>query len=425
MRTVSIVLLGGICGCGVIQPAFAAETAKYAQEVVWSFGNGVDGRSPVAGVIDLNGTLYGTTAGGGSNDGGGTVFAVDLSSGAEKVLYSFCGQQNCVDGSYPEAGVINVQGTLYGTTFVGGSAGHGIVFSLDPSTGAETVVHSFACESDGADPLAGLVYAKGMLYGTTSGGMCGATGSPGTAFSVDLSRGVVKGLYTFCRQESCVDRGAPEAGVIDNKGRLYGTTVFEGANYSDCDEDSCGVVYSLDAKTGSERVLHSFGAGNDGANPLAGVVEINGTLYGTTSAGGNYNNDVCEQRYDGSTCGVVFAVNATTGQEKVVYAFCTKANCADGAKPAAGLIAMNGMLYGTTFTGGQTHGHKFGLGTVFSLDPKTGAEQVLYSFCSQTNCADGSNPQAGLLAVNGTLYGTTTYGGAYGYGTVFALGQKR
>jgi uncharacterized repeat protein (TIGR03803 family) len=76
---------------------------------------------------------------------------------------------------------------------------------------------------------------------------------------------------------------------------------------------------------------------------------------------------------------------------------------------------VNGTLYGTTFYGGS-----YGAGTVFSITT-SGMEKLLYSFCSQNACADGSNPSAGLIDVSGTLYGTTEYSCAHGDGTAFAL----
>ena len=85
-----------------------------------SFSGGTDGEWPLAGVIAANGNLYGTTAFGGIARGG-TAFALDLTTGAETVLYSFCSQANCADGDYPQAGLIHFNGKLYGTTTGGGS----------------------------------------------------------------------------------------------------------------------------------------------------------------------------------------------------------------------------------------------------------------------------------------------------------------
>jgi uncharacterized repeat protein (TIGR03803 family) len=85
---------------------------------------------------------------------------------------------------------------------------------------------------------------------------------------------------------------------------------------------------------------------------------------------------------------------------------------------------VNGKLYGTTPVGGITGCGSFGCGTVFSIDPSTAAEKVLYSFCKQQDCTDGAKPGAGIIAVNGKFYGTTAEGGAYGKGTVFLLKKK-
>lgn len=135
---------------------------------------------------------------------------------------------------------------------------------------------------------------------------------------------------------------------------------------------------------------------------------MNGRLYGTTSGGGA---NTC---YPGG-CGAVFSVDPETGAETVLYSFCAQPNCADGGGPRTNLVHEKGTLYGTA--GGGANGE----GVVFALDIKTGVESVLYSFCSQLDCADGASPYAGLVDVNGTLYGTTYYGGAHNRGTVFSL----
>jgi uncharacterized repeat protein (TIGR03803 family) len=129
-------------------------------------------------------------------------------------------------------------------------------------------------------------------------------------------------------------------------------------------------------------------------------------MYGTTSGGGVHD------------LGAVFRVSPT-GMETVLYSF---AGGVDGSNPLAGLFrdAATGNLYGTTVNGGA-----FGNGTVFMLTP-AGAESVLYSFKGGTT--DGANPTSSVLRVGTIIYGTTFYGGAYGYGTVFKLsaaGQEK
>ena len=145
--------------------------------------------------------------------------------------------------------------------------------------------------------------------------------------------------------------------------------------------------------------------GTNGAYPQAGMVQAtNGDLYGTTSAGGA----------DGSGWGTIFKITPS-GRLTTLHSFAIT----DGALPYAGLIqASNGNLYGTTngYGGGAN-----GSGTVFKITP-SGTLTTLYSFCSQSGCPDGANPDTGLVqATNGEFYGTTINGGTMGYGTIFKI----
>src|ERR1035441_9232070 len=100
-----------------------------------------------------------------------------------------------------------------------------------------------------------------------------------------------------------------------------------------------------------------------------------------------------------------------------IHRFCSQSGCPDGYYPLAGLVqATNGGLYGTTSGGGTDSA-----GTIFKITPG-GTLTTLYSFCPQTNCTDGAGPQAGLVqAANGDLYGTSSFGGAHGSGTIFKI----
>jgi uncharacterized repeat protein (TIGR03803 family) len=332
MKNICTSLIAGAVGCAFIQPASALETAK----------------------------------------------------AKEKVLYSFCGQQNCTDGETPYASLIDVKGTLYGTTAFGG---------------AQTVVHSFGGNDDGSNPYTGLIRANGTLYGTTEFG--GAHGA-GTVFALHPKTGTEKVLYSFCsKQWKCADGANPYASLIDVNGALYGTTEYGGSHGK-------GTVFALNPNTGAETVLYTFCSRRkcaDGQIPSVSLVAVNGTLYGTTEYGGS--------GIDGYGYGTVFALDPNTGMETVLYSFCSQQKCADGEIPEAALFAVNGTLYGTTWAGGSDGG-----GTVFSFDPKAGVETVLHAFSSG---GDGQNPGATLIDVNGMLYGTTFAGGAYGDGTVFAI----
>jgi len=198
--------------------------------------------------------------------------------------------------------------------------------------------------------------------------------------------GMTRLVYEF---KGSPDGAEPCAGLLPVNGKLYGTTKRGGAADN-------GTVFEL-GPSGSERVLYSFRAGSDGEFPTSTLVALDGALYGTTEYGGT------------NQLGSIFEVRAS-GAERVIHSF----ERTDGAYPLAGLVAYRGKLYGTTAEGGNTaYG---GGGTVFEITT-SGVERVLHDFQG----LDGIAPQGELREVNGTLYGTTTVGGSYGDGTVFAI----
>jgi uncharacterized repeat protein (TIGR03803 family) len=227
------------------------------------------GAVPRAGLINVNGTLYGTTALGGdgpgcaSGDLCGTVFSV-TKSGQFKLLHNF-GKGS--DGSLPQAPLLDVNGTLYGTTTRGGEHTNGTIFSIT-TAGDYTTLYSFGgTQNDGRNPMSALINVQGLLYGTTNGG---GSGTQGTVFSIttDGSENIV---YSFASDGA--DGVGPTAALKNVKGVLYGTTSSGGVN-------DVGTVFKL-TKSGKETVVHSFDKG-DGVNPVAGVIAVGGTLYGTT-----------------------------------------------------------------------------------------------------------------------------------------------
>jgi uncharacterized repeat protein (TIGR03803 family) len=408
-----------LVGCGYAQPnntlvpsRLAARTAatSAAYQQLYSFHPRWHGVHPDAGLTLVNGVLYGTSERGGAL-GRGTVYSV-TTHGVEKVLYAFHGG---ADGSSPTSGLLDMKGTLYGTTYDGGSSNDGTVYSISTS-GAEKVLYSFAGGTDGANPRAGLVALNGILYGTTlqgGGGSCSP--SCGTVFSITPS-GNESVLHRFTGGS---DGEVPLGGLLVVKGLLYGTTAAGGKSYSTCyggNADGCGTVYTL-TPAGVKKVIYDFRSGSDGSSPESSLTVLNGTLYGTTSSGGQQGSNC------GQSCGVVYAVT-TKGVEKVLHRF---ADGSDGALPYAGLIPVNGTLYGTTSEGGDGGSCFIGggnCGTVYSITT-SGTETVLYRFAGG---ADGFLPVAPLVDVDGTLYGTTQDGGyhdqccaVYGFGTVFTL----
>ena len=345
---------------------------------------GVNGSGPTAALVqDAASNLYGTTSSGGY--GFGVVFKFDT-AGHETVLHAFTGP----DGAKPYGAlVLDNSGNIYGTTSGGGDRGLGTVFKID-SQGNETVLHSFNGVPDGANPYAGLVLdGSGNLYGTTANG--GAFGS-GTVFEIDPN-GVETLLHSFAGGST--DGAGPKARLtLDANGNLYGTTFAGGTG-------GYGTVFKLDP-TNVETVLYNFTGGADGGNPLGGVtLDATGALYGTTELAGS------PLRPYGCCKGTVFVLNGSN--EKVLYTF-TGGN--DGGTPACDLVLYNGVLYGTTISGGPSQG-----GTVFAVDIRTGGETVLHGF---TGHGDGGTPRAGLLhSAPGILYGTAQTGGQFMKGVVY------
>jgi uncharacterized repeat protein (TIGR03803 family) len=371
---------------------------------LYSFAGGTDGSNPQAGLISLNGVLYGTTASGGSAGGYGTVFSVTPSA-QEEVLYRFGGPPN--DGAFPSAELLSFNDALYGTTRGGGSgycqfsnvSGCGTVFSVATS-GQEEYLYSFRGGSldDGEFPYAGVTARNGALFGTTQSG--GSFGD-GMVFAITVY-GVEGSLYNF--RGSPYDGAHPQAGlVLVGYGEFYGTTQLGGSARKKCRTlRGCGMVFMI-TPAGREGILYNFKGGHQAKGPIGSVVSVKGRLYGTTAFGGAGHN------------GTIFSVT-TTGHERVLHSF---QGGADGSNPAAGLIDVNGMLYGTTSAGGGSANCSGGCGTIFSVTT-SGKERVLHSFSGM----DGASPVGRLVAVGTVLYGTTSAGGASNLGTVFELSLK-
>jgi uncharacterized repeat protein (TIGR03803 family) len=384
-------------------------------KMLYSFTAGADGEYPSGGVTHVNHMLYSVTSNGGSGQcyaGCGTIFSI-TASGREKVLYSFEGGS---DGAAPSGALRALHGTLYGTAQNGGTAvgpcyaGCGTIFKVSTS-GEEQTVYRFQGGMDGYFPTGGLTALRGVLYGTTSNGGNGY----GTVFRITTG-GTEKIIYRF---KGGRDGATPNGQLLALRNTLYGTTFYGGHCVI---QGGCGTVFKVTA-SGAETVLYRFkgaayyDSSKDGGNPAAGLLALNGTLYGTTAFGGNNH---------GQTCGTVFKMS-TSGRERVIYRFdCTSG----GAIPYSNLIADGGLLYGTTSSGGVPNSgycEYNGCGVIFSVST-AGEERVLHKFTGAYVGGDGAFPYAGLTALNGRLYGVTSSGGILrcgiepgGCGTVFKI----
>lgn len=299
--------------------------------------------------------------------------ALAAASGAQaytgKALYDFCKKTNCSDGKNPQSAVtLDVSGNLFGTTVAGGAHGMGTVFALVPGSHGKwrhQLLHSFCAKAacvDGAQPTAPVIVdVAGNLYGTTS---TGGEANVGLVYELvpndDRSKWKLKIIHDFCNPNAadCADGSSPPEDA---------NLTYAGA--------ASGALY-------------------DGTSPL----------YGTAGSSGAANNHA----------GIVYQLTPVVGthrwKEKILYSFCSAAACSDGETPQSVLtLDSAGNLFGTTNLGGSAN-H----GTVFELRPQGHGwtESVLYSFCSQASCADGSTPYSGVaIDASGNLFGATEGGG--------------
>lgn len=351
----------------------------------------------------------------------GAIYKV-TPTGTLTLLHEFKGSP---DGEYPVGLVADETGTLYGTTTHGGTStfqncnGHdgcGTLFEMT-SSGKETILHSFSAPpTDGIEPLSGVIVSNGSLYGTTYFGGTGNAGFPGDGTIYEFADGIETVLYNFTDGPQ---GGFPGADPLLLNGTLYGTTVFGGTGPCETTYGyGCGTVFEFErAKTvrggTGEHTLYEFQGGADGGFPAASLIADNeGNLYGTTVLGGDLN---CNISGPPPGCGVAFKLTQS-GQETVLHTF---TGGSDGAWPSYALVMdAAGNLYGTAYFGGDLNCEDeagLGCGTIFKIDT-AGNFSVIHTFEGE----DGSLPVA--LILNGsTLYGVAGYGGPDNRGVVYGL----
>jgi uncharacterized repeat protein (TIGR03803 family) len=354
-------------------------------------------------IADAAGNLFGTTAADSnscSGGGCGTVFELSPTGTGgytQKVLHVF--SMNGKKPWNPQAGLAtDASGNLYGTTLAGGLAGSGTVFQLTFAKGAwtETVLHSFGATGDGSSPQVGVVLdAAGNIYGSTPV-TAGPNGS-GVVYEVSPQAGggwTYKVLHHFHGS----DGSSPGQLIMDSAGNLYGTTFGGGTGQ--------GTIFKLAPTSGgtwSESVLYNFPSGGEPFTYLA--MDAAGNLFGT-AAGGT------------GGLGVAFELSpsGSTYTESAIYDFCAIQGCPNGGTPIGLTFDGAGNLYGVSLAAGANQG-----GTATELSPASGGTwtaKLLYTFGSGT---DGNGPQGLLLYSGGNLYGSTIFGGKYGFGTVFRI----
>jgi uncharacterized repeat protein (TIGR03803 family) len=370
-----------------------------------------DGRGPNGLVLASDGNFYGTTNSGG-DFGAGTIFQV-TPSGTVSTLFNFCTGRSCPSGVRPVGELIQgTDGALYGTTVSGGLHDGGTVFRFTLS-GVFTTIYSFCSKpscADGANPLAGLVQANNVFYGTTSiggvdpGGSCTAFQGCGTLFRISPS-GQLTTLYDFCAQTSCADGKFPRTSLIhatDNF--LYGTTNSGGSTEGLCFE-GCGVAFRIPVSEGY-TLLHAF-TYSEGAQLRKLIQATDGAFYGTAGGGGS------------SGVGTLFRMDSA-GSVTVLFNFCSTSSCNSSSYPIGLMQATNGLFYGTTLGPGNGILFTFGFPPFITMSPTggpagtmvriygsdlTGATEVLFN---------GGVPATFTIVAPGEITTSVPVGAAWG-----------
>lgn len=366
---------------------------------IYVFQGPPDAEAPEVGIVNIGSTLYGTTYYGGA-DNEGAVYSV-TTGGSETVMHSF--PTGSGDGYYPDATLTVEKGTLYGTTYYGGSQGFGTIFSITPS-GSYNVLYNFGSKSndcESPDSTFTYVPSKHALYGVA---YHGGTDGEGCIFEYRLGKTPGESvLYSFTGGSSSPTYASA---LVFYKNALYGTTPEGGAN-------DYGSVFKV-TLDGKESLVYSFKDEPDGAHPSAGLTVLGKALYGTALNGGQ---GACGG-YAG--CGVVFKVTPA-GKETVLYRFTDSASKVDGGSPQSALVAVGGTLYGTAPCTGPDCSS-----VIFAERPSGGHDTVVYDFVSSASTPSGYPENAyygSPLSLHGKFYGTSAGSVREGYGTVWAVSQ--
>ncbi len=245
-----------------------------------------DGDSPGLTLVQAsNGNFYGTTFCGGvgsqgencNEAGSGTLFQI-TPAGKLTTFHSFCSETNCADGGEPSTGlVIGPNGSLYGTTFIGGASSAGTLFAYS-AAGKFTILHNFTPAESGSSTL--MLAGDGNIYGTTFF----SSGGGGEVFKLTQG-GNFTTIYSFCALTGCADGSNPEAPLVQGSdGNFYGSTVSGGSFGS-------GTMFKL-TPDGKLTTLYNFCSKSncdDGLEPDSLIQATNGSFYGMTQSGGTRN----------------------------------------------------------------------------------------------------------------------------------------
>jgi len=330
------------------------------------------------------------------------------------VLYNFEGYSS-KDGAQPNGLVRGPNGYLYGTTGSGGEVDEGTVFRIAPGGGRYGIMWSFGNHInavDGDGTAAPLVLASnGYFYGTTLSNPGGGSGNGSDGVVFRMTPGgALAPIHNFC---DIVQNDICVGGLGTQGALMQARNGYLYGTTSGAGAFNQGTIFKM-TPGGAVTTLYSFCGTLDQGTCVDGAGHISGLVQGP-------NGELYGTTLDGGTAapgtvgdGTIFQISPA-GKFSTLYNFCIQANCADGAQPQFGVIVgPDGNLYGTTGTGGAV-----GLGTFFTITP-AGHLTTLYSFCTAPSCSDGAVPQGIILGSDGNFYGTTASGGS-NYGTIFQM----
>ncbi|MBM2813623.1 MAG: autotransporter-associated beta strand repeat-containing protein [Ignavibacteria bacterium] len=303
-------------------------------------------------------------------------------------LYDFTG--GATSGSNPYGTLLYSGGLFYGMTQNGGTDNVGIIFKINPDGSSFTILHHFTgSATDGSSPSGSLIIVGGVLYGMTD---LGGASNRGTIFSINTNGTGFSLLYSFVGGGA--DGKNPMGGLIESGGVLYGMT-------SSGTSGNKGNIFKINTNGTGYTVLHLFGGGSsDGASPYGDLVLSGGVLYGMTSSGGTQNR------------GVIFKINTDGTGFALIRDLVGGAT--DGSAPYGSLNLIGGVLYGMNSNGGTQN-----RGVIFSLNTDGSGFNLMHSFAGGNG--DGDNPHGSMIQVGATLYGMTNQGGASNAGVIFSI----
>jgi len=375
---------GGTYGGGAIISFNPITGREYA---VWNFGNGTDASAPWGNLVynSGNGMFYGLTSTGGPHFGG-AIIRFNPNTNQDSVVW---GLGSGTDGKTPYGSLAldSNNGMFYGMSYSGGTNSKGTIFRFNPNTNKDSVVWNLGYGSDGSYPYGSLVYDKnnGLYYGMTGEG-----GSN--------NRGTIIKFNPVTNQDSVLQNLSGGTGeypygdfVYDKTNGLFYGMIEEGGS------NGYGTIITLNPSTNVENVAWNFGSGTDGKSPQGNLIydSSNGLFYGLIHSGGVY------------TTGAVISFNPTNNSENMVWSF---GNALDGINPGKEDLVLdpyNGWFYAMIPNGGT-----YNKGAIIKFDPRTKAESAVWAF---GNGQDGKSPYGNLIfdTQNGLFYGMTDNGGSH------------